>query len=75
MDGLGGYHADRERQISYDITYMWNLKKYDTNELIYKTETLNRLRGRTYGYQGERVRGRGIDWDFGIDMYTLLDLK
>ena len=26
------------RQISYDITYMWNLK-YDTNELIYKTET------------------------------------
>ena len=22
----------------YDITYMWNLK-YDTNELIYETET------------------------------------
>ena len=29
---------DRERQIAYDITYMWNLK-YDTNELIYETET------------------------------------
>ena len=28
----------RERQISYDITYMWDLKN-DTNELIYKTET------------------------------------
>ena len=28
---------NRERQISYDITYMWNLK-YDTNKLIYKTE-------------------------------------
>ena len=28
----------RERQISYDITYMWNLKKDGTNELIYKTE-------------------------------------
>ena len=27
-----------QRQISYDIAYMWNLK-YDTNELIYKTET------------------------------------
>ena len=26
------------RQISYDIAYMWNLK-YDTTELIYKTET------------------------------------
>ena len=29
----------RERQISYNITYMWNLKKNDTNELIYKKET------------------------------------
>ena len=28
----------RERQIPYDITYMWNLK-YDKNELIYNTET------------------------------------
>ena len=27
-----------QRQISCDITYMWNLK-YDTEELIYKTET------------------------------------
>ena len=26
-----------EKQISYDITYMWNLK-YDTNKLTYKTE-------------------------------------
>ena len=43
MDRPGDYHAkwsksERERQISYDITYMWNLKN-DTNELIYKTET------------------------------------
>ena len=28
---------DRERQISYDIAYMWYLKKNDTNELIYNT--------------------------------------
>ena len=27
-----------QRQISYDIAYMWNLKKRDTNELIHKTE-------------------------------------
>ena len=27
-----------ERQISYDIAYMWNLTKNDTNELISKTE-------------------------------------
>ena len=30
--------SERERQIPYDITYMWNLK-YDTTEPIYKTET------------------------------------
>ena len=27
-----------QRQILYDITYMWNLKN-NTNELIYKAET------------------------------------
>ena len=43
MDGSRGYHAkknksDRERQIPYDLTYMWNLKKRktkpDENRLI-----------------------------------------
>ena len=29
---------DKERQISYDVTYMQTLEKHDTNEL-YKTET------------------------------------
>ena len=43
MDGPRDYHtkwsqSERERQIPYDITYMWNLK-YDTNELIWETET------------------------------------
>ena len=28
----------QQRQISYDTTYTWNLRK-DTKELIYKTET------------------------------------
>ena len=40
MDGPRDYpsKSDRERQISYDITYMWNLKN-NTDEFIYKTET------------------------------------
>ena len=42
MDRPTDYHTkwsktDRERQISYDITYMWNLK-HDTNKLLYETE-------------------------------------
>ena len=43
MDGPRDYHtkrskSEREREIPYDIIYMWN-RKYDTNELIYETET------------------------------------
>ena len=43
MDAPKYYHtkwskSDREREILYDITYMWNLKN-SANELIYKTET------------------------------------
>ena len=44
MNGHGDYHtkwskADREKEILYSIINMWNLKKNDTNEFIYKTET------------------------------------
>ena len=42
MDVIRDYHTkwrrpERERQIPYDITYMWNLKP-DTSELFYETE-------------------------------------
>ena len=39
MARLRDYHtkSEKERQIPYDSTYMWNLK-YDTNEHIYETE-------------------------------------
>ena len=45
MNGPRYYHtkqskSDRERQISYDITHMWNLiLKNGTNEFTHKTET------------------------------------
>ena len=43
MDGPRDYQtkkskSDKERQISYDIAYTQDLKKNETNELIYKTE-------------------------------------
>ena len=45
MDGSRDYYtkwskSDRERQISYDSTHMWNLifVKNDADELFYKTE-------------------------------------
>ena len=41
MDGSKNCHAksDREGEISYDIPYVENLKRYDINEIIYITET------------------------------------
>ena len=39
-------------EVSYDIPYMQNLKREDTNELIYKTK-IHRLREQAYGCQGE----------------------
>ena len=44
----------RNKQISYDITDMWNLIQ-DTNELIYKEKQTHIHRGQTDGCQG-RVR-------------------
>ena len=43
MDATKDYHtkrskSERERQILYDITYMWNLN-YGMNEPIYEMET------------------------------------
>ena len=39
MDGPRDYHTKwSQRNISYDITYMKNLKNDDTNDFIYKTE-------------------------------------
>ena len=47
MDATRGYHtkqskSERERQIPYDITYMWNLK-LDTKDPIYEPETDSRM--------------------------------
>ena len=53
-----------ERLTSHNTAYMQNLKKNDTNEFIYKTETLtdleNRLGEHIYDYQGERSEERKI---------------
>ena len=56
------YHAkcsksERERQIPYDITYIWNLK-YNICELVYETKVeTHRHRKQTYGY----LRGKGVE--------------
>ena len=55
-----------ERQVSYDIAYMCNLKKKkDTNELLQNRNRLTDLEKETMVTRGERVEGRdtlGV-WD------------
>ena len=46
-----------QRQISYYIIYMWNMKKSYTNELIYKTERFTNTQSTRMVTQGERVVG------------------
>ena len=39
--------------MTYDIIYMWGIKKNGTNKLLYKTQC-HRCRKQTYGYQEEK---------------------
>ena len=52
MAGPGGYYAkwnksDRERQIPYDFTYMWNLKNKISEQT--KQKQTHRYRGKILG--------------------------
>ena len=66
-DHTKGSKSERERQVPYDITYLWNLKQ-DTNEPTYKPETDSQTQradlwlpwwGRGEGWTGSL----GLDWE------------
>ena len=55
------------RQLLYDVIYVWNLTKNDTNKPTYRAEQTqtHRSQRQTYGCQGGNVGGRdklGV-WD------------
>ena len=52
---------------------MWNLK-YDTNELIYKTNRFTDIENKVMVTIVEKVWG-GINQEFGITRYKLLRIK
>ena len=76
MDGPRGYHAKwskslRERQMPYNFTHMWNLKKINqqqTRNILIDTE--NRL----MIAREERVWGAGKKGE-GIEKYRLVVLE
>ena len=64
--------SERQRQIPYDFTSVWNLI-YGTNELFHGKET-HGLEEKTCGCQGGG-RGSGIDWESGVNRCKLLPLE
>ena len=76
MDAPRDYHTkcgrpDRERQIPYDIIYMWNLK-YDTNEIIYESKTDSQTQRPDLWLPRRKGQGAGMDWESGISRCTLV---
>ena len=74
MDELRDYYSkwsksDRERQIPYDITYMWNLK-YDANELVYKPGRNSQTLKTNLGLPKGKDLG-GINEEFAISRHKL----
>ena len=79
MEGTRDSHTkwskpEREKQIPYDIPYMWNLI-HGTKEPIYRKE-INSWRWRTdlwlpRGGEG----GSGMDWEFGVSRRKQLHLE
>ena len=65
---LSEVNQKRERQIAYDITYIWNLI-YGTNEPFHRKE--NHGHGeQTCGCPGRRGGSR-MDWEFGVSRCKL----
>ena len=60
-----------ERQIPYDISYMWNLK-YDTNEPIYETGTDSQTQRTGLWLPSGRGDEGGMDWEFGVSRCKLV---
>ena len=65
------WHKSQKGEYHYDITYMWNLK-YDTNELIYETETDSLTQEADLWLPRELEGGREMNWEFGISRCKLL---
>ena len=64
------------RKVSCSHSVYLNLKKMIQMNLFVKQNQTHRLREWTYSYQwGRTWQRRRIDWEFGIDMYTLPYLK
>ena len=65
MDRLGGYYvkwnkSDREIQILYDLTYMWNRRKLQKQVIVIKKKQTYRYREQTSVCSSTSGDGLGV---------------
>ena len=83
VDGSRDYHtewskSEREKQISYINTYMWSLEKwYRWTGLQGRNRVTDVENKRMDTKEGKcrRGSGDGMNWEIGIDIYTLIRIK
>ena len=68
MDGPRDYHtkwskSDRERQILYDITYMWNIKRWYKWIYLQNRKRLTDMENKLMVTKGEGGRNKLGVWD------------
>ena len=78
MDGPRDCHtewskSEREKQISYDIAYMWNLEKWYRWTCLQSRNRVTDVENKLTDTKGER--GGGMNWEIGTDIHTLLYIK
>ena len=71
--------SEREKQISYSNAYMWNLEN-GTDEPVLQSRNWDRdVENKRRDTKGGKQQGDGgggvMNWEIGIDMYTLMCIK
>ena len=64
--------SDRKGEISYDISYMWNLKTMVKWTYLQNRNTVSDIQ-QTYGYQVGKGKREKLDWDWYI--YNTIDKR
>ena len=65
---LSEVNQTRERQISYDMVYMWYFKKM-IQMIVFMKQKQTHRQNKFMVMKGERLQTR-TDWEFGVDIYT-----
>ena len=70
---------EKEKQILYINTYMWNLERWYRWTCLQSrnrdTDVENKRMDTEVGKQGRGGGGGGMNWEIGIDIYTLICIK